>query len=309
MKILVTGAGGFVGKYLLRTLLEHKHDVTAIGINNGSFLKDMGITTYVVNITDYDVLYEAMKNEMPDAVIHLAAISNIPLSWANPALTVNVNVNGSINVLNALQAVNSKAKFLFIGSSDEYGMTAKSGVPLTEDMPCLPQNPYAISKYCAEQMLLKLGKKYDMNIICTRSFNHFGPGQAQGFAVADFASQIAAIERNEQPPTIRVGNLSAARDFTYVQDIVNAYIGLIEKDVDAGVYNICSNNTLKIQNILDILVSLSNTKINIVVDEEKLRPIDVPFFAGCYDKIKKATGWKPKCNYAEGLEKVLQSWR
>ena len=114
VKILVTGAGGFVGKYLLSTLLEHKHDVTAIGINNGSFLNDMGIAVHVVNITDYDVLYETMKNEMPDAVIHLAAISNIPLSWTSPALTINVNVNGSINVFNALQAVNPKAKFLFI---------------------------------------------------------------------------------------------------------------------------------------------------------------------------------------------------
>lgn len=173
MKVLVTGAGGFVGEYLVKLLKAHNHDVVAIGINNGTFLKELSIPTHVVNILDYPVLRETMQNVVPDAVIHLAAVSNVPISWNKPGLTIDVNIHGTVNVLQALYEVNPKAKFLNIGSSDEYGLTAKCGKPLTEDMPCQPQNPYSISKYCTEQMVLQLGKKYGMNVISTRSFNHF----------------------------------------------------------------------------------------------------------------------------------------
>ena len=305
MKVLVTGAGGFVGEYLVKLLKAHNHDIVAIGINNGTFLKELSIPTHVVNILDYPVLRETMQNVVPDAVIHLAAVSNVPISWNKPGLTIDVNIHGTVNVLQALYEVNPKAKFLNIGSSDEYGLTAKCGKPLTEDMPCQPQNPYSISKYCTEQMVLQLGKKYGMNVISTRSFNHFGPGQAKGFVVSDFASQIKAIEVGEQEPVIRVGDLSAARDFTFVSDVVEAYVSLIEKDMESGVYNVCSGKEMTVQEILDMMLHLSSKEIKVEIDEGKFRPSEVPFFVGCADKLSNATGWKVSTDIIDGLKNIL----
>ena len=306
MKVLVTGAGGFVGEYLVKLLKAHNHDIVAIGINNGTFLKELSIPTHVVNILDYPVLRETMQNVVPDAVIHLAAVSNVPISWNKPGLTIDVNIHGTVNVLQALYEVNPKAKFLNIGSSDEYGLTAKCGKPLIEDMPCQPQNPYSISKYCTEQMVLQLGKKYGMNVISTRSFNHFGPGQAKGFVVSDFASQIKAIEAGEQEPVIRVGDLSAARDFTFVSDVVEAYVSLIEKDVESGVYNVCSGKAMTVQEILDMMLHLSSKEIKVELDEGKFRPSEVPFFVGCADKLSNATGWKVSTDIVDGLKNILK---
>lgn len=309
MKILVTGAGGFVGEYLVRLLLKHQQQVVALGIGNGAFLKELAVPTYEVNILDYDTVLNCLQKERPDAVIHLAAIANVPLSWSKPNLTIGVNVQGTLNVLNALIVANPKAKFLNIGSSDEYGLAAKVGVPLTEDVFCQPQNPYAISKYCAEQLVLQLGKRSKMNVIHVRPFNHFGPGQAKGFVTTDFASQIAAIEKGAQEPVIKVGDLSACRDFTFVADVVAAYVALIEKDVESGVYNICSGKAKRVEEILTTLISLSTKKIKIEVDHARLRPSEVPFFVGNCDKLKNMTGWEPKYGFEQGMMEVLEYWR
>lgn len=261
---------------------------------------------YAADILDETAVGQCMEKEKPDAVIHLAAISNVPLSWEKPGLTVEVNVKGTITVFLAFAHANPQGVFLNIGSSDEYGLTAKKGVPLTEDMPCQPQNPYAISKLCAEQMVLQFGKKHGVKVISTRSFNHFGPGQAKGFVVSDFASQIAEIERGEREPVIRTGNLSAVRDFTYVADVVDAYALLLEKDAPAGVYNICSGRAVKIQEILDTLLSLAKVEIRAETDENKLRPVDVPFFVGNANKVGLVTGWKSTSDFRTKLECLLR---
>ena len=309
MKVLVTGAGGFVGSYLVRLLLEHGHEVVSMGIGSSKTLKRLRVPVYEEDISDYSGVKRYMGEVCPDAVIHLAAISNVPIAWENPALTVSVNIRGTVHVLQALYEVNPKAKFLNIGSSDQYGLAAKSGKPLTEDVPCQPQNPYAISKLCAEQMVLQLGKKYGMTVISTRSFNHFGPGQAKGFVTADFASQIAAIERGEQEPVMRVGDLSAFRDFTFVEDVVEAYVALIEKDVAGGVYNVCSGKARSMQEVLDTLLSLARTEIAVQPDEKRMRPSEVPYFIGNAEKLRKNVGWKVKCDFQSSIEKTLEYWR
>ena len=309
MKVLVTGAGGFVGEHLIRFLLHCNHEVVAIGINNGAFLKAMHIKTHIVNILDNDVLNEVMREEVPDAVIHLAAISNVPVSWQKPGLTVDVNIHGALNVLQAFYTANPQGKFINIGSSDEYGLTAKAGIPLTEEMPCRPQNPYSISKYSAEQIICQFGKKYGMNVISTRSFNHYGPGQAKGFVIADFASQIAAIECGQAVPVINVGDISAARDFTYVDDVVKAYAALLESVVDGGIYNVCSGSAVSIMDVLHDMLSLAECEIKVAVDEDKFRPAEVKCFIGDNTKIKKATGWQPVYEYSQGLQNVLAYWR
>ena len=310
MKILITGAGGFVGKHLIKRLQDNHHELVALGIGcDKEEFQKKDIPLYAVDILDEEAVGQCMEEEKPDAVIHLAAISNVPLSWEKPGLTAEVNVKGTINVFLAFAHSNPKGVFLNIGSSDEYGLTAKQGIPLTEDMPCQPQNPYAISKLCAEQMLLQLGKKHSVKVISTRSFNHFGPGQAKGFVVSDFASQVAEIERGEREPVLKVGDLSAVRDFTFVTDVVDAYALLLEKNAPTGVYNICSGKAVKIQEILDVLLSLAKADIRVETDATKLRPAEVSYFVGNADKIEKATGWKINPKFYEQIDTSLFYWR
>lgn len=309
MKILITGANGFVGRYLVKTLLKHKHDICAIGLNASDFLEQLGITVYKIDISDSEKLIECMKKEQPDAVVHLAAISNVYKSWDNPVLTAKTNIQGTINVLEALHNVNPKAKFLNVGSSDEYGLAAKRSIPLTEDVLCQPQNPYSISKYCAEQLVLQLGKYYKMHVIHVRPFNHFGPGQSKGFVISDFANQIVNIEKGMQSPIIKVGDLSAYRDFTFVTDVVEAYARLLENDAPDGVYNVCSGKAIKIEEILTMLISLSDTKISVEIDKDKFRPSEIAYFVGNYNKLKRVTGWEPEYDFRSGIKKALNYYR
>lgn len=309
MKVLITGAGGFVGSYLIDCLREHGHEPVALGLGGEEKLAAKNVPVYAINILDEEGMTSALKKEQPDAVIHLAAISNVPKSWEIPETTAEVNICGTIKLVKAMATATPKAKLLVVGSSDEYGLTAKAGVPLTEDMPCQPQNPYSISKYCAEQMALQLGKKCGLKVICTRSFNHFGPGQAKGFVISDFASQIAAIERGEQEPVIKVGDLSASRDFTYVTDVVKAYVKLVESDKAEGVFNICSGMSIAIAEVLEKMKSLSQKNIAIIKDGTRFRPAEVEKFLGNAERLNQCIEWKPQTDMDELLKETLNFYR
>lgn len=308
MKILVTGAGGFVGGHLLQLLLKHEHEVFTLG--QGAPPRRPALGEHVeLDILDKAALRTALKNFLPEAVIHLAALSNVPYCWQVPDKAISVNVCGMLNVLEAFAKVKDGGIFLSIGSSDAYGLTAKLGRPLSEEDICQPQNPYAISKLCAEQLALQVGKKLGVKVIHTRSFNHFGPGQALGFVVSDFASQIAEIEAGKKEPVISVGDLSAARDFTYVADVVSAYVTLLEKDVPDGAYNVCSGRAVQIQQVLDGLLALTKMQVEVRKDSARLRPSEVPFFAGDNSKIRQETGWVPEVSFADGLTATMDYWR
>lgn len=309
MKVLITGAGGFVGSYLIDCLREHGHEPVALGVGGEEKLATKQVPVYKVNILDEEALTKALRQEQPQAIIHLAAISNVPRSWEIPEVTAEVNICGTIKLLKAMAVTAPEAKLLVVGSSDEYGLTAKAGVPLTEDMPCQPQNPYSISKYCAEQMALQLGKKYGLKVICTRSFNHFGPGQAKGFVISDFASQIAAIERGDQEPVMKVGDLSASRDFTYVADVVEAYVKLIESERAEGVFNVCSGKSMAISEILEKLKGGARKNIIIIKDAAQFRPAEVKNFVGSDERLSRYIIWSPKMDIEGLLEKTLEAYR
>ncbi len=307
MKVLVTGAGGFVGGHLLQLLLEHGHEVSTLG--QGAPKVRVTGRNMELDIMDKSAVNDALVELKPQAVIHLAALSNVPYCWQEPEKAISVNVCGMLHVLEAFAKVGQGGTFLSIGSSDAYGLAAKSGRPLTENDVCLPQNPYAISKLCAEQMALQVGRRWGVKVIHTRSFNHFGPGQALGFVVSDFASQIAEIETGNKPPMLYVGDLSAARDFTYVSDVVAGYAALVEEDVPSGVYNISSGRAVKIQQVLDNLLTLSKVKVEVRKDCERMRPSEVPFFVGDSGKLRKATGWNPQVSFEDGLARTMEYWR
>lgn len=309
MKILVTGASGFVGGHLVKDLIHHQHDVVAIGHNNRLVMKDI-IQTYEIDILDEGALKDCLQNEKPEGIIHLAAQSNVQKSWEKTRLTIDVNINGTMNMLKALAEVCPQARFLNIGSSDEYGLTAKQGIPLTEDMPCLPQNPYSISKLCSEQMALQFAQRYDLQVVHLRSFNHFGPGQQKGFVISDFASQIAAIEHKRVSPILCVGDLSVYRDFTFIDDVVRAYRLLMESNSQIrGVYNICSGKARQVEQILYKLIGMSTEKIEVIKDKSKFRQSEVSSFVGCADKLKSIIRWEINNDFDDNLLDTLNWWR
>jgi GDP-4-dehydro-6-deoxy-D-mannose reductase len=308
MRVLVTGSNGFVGNHLIKELVRRGHEVLA-GVTRKQFNVTEGFLSEYLDVLDTETINNIFQKFKPEGIIHLAAQTMVKRSWEEPEKTLATNIFGTINLIKAIEKFSPNAKMISIGSSEEYGLTGKSGVPLTEDMPCLPQNPYATSKLAAGQLALQYGKKSDLKIIHVRAFNHFGPGQNIGFVVSDFISQIVDIEIDKSPPVIRVGDLSAQRDFVHVTDLIRAYILALELDVDNGIYNVCSGIPRKIGDILDFLIKKAKKPITVELDCSRLRPSEVPLFVGSSEKIKKAIGWEPKINFYEALMETLEWWR
>lgn len=309
MKILVTGAAGFVGDYLVDSLATRGHKVFAGVTTSGSIIGKFGVEEIMLDILNKNNIKSVLEYANPDVIVHLAAQSNVQLSWGNPSNTLETNVVGTANIIEVVSVVSQKTKIISIGSSEEYGLTAKDYDSLTETLPCNPQNPYAISKYAAGQATLQLGKKHNINTVHVRAFNHFGPGQKRGFVVSDFASQISEIELGKKEPVIKVGNLEASRDFTDVRDIVDSYCLIIENETKSGIYNVSSGVGRKISEILETLLENSKLSIEVVVDKEKFRPVEVKEFVGNNQKIRDNLNWLPKREFKESIKDTLNWWR
>ncbi|MFX3658594.1 MAG: GDP-mannose 4,6-dehydratase [Ectobacillus sp.] len=308
MKIFVTGANGFVGKHLVAELSQRGHEVFA-GIRPGAWTVPSPVKACHYDILNRKALYELLKKIKPDGIIHLASQSKVAESWKDPAATFSVNAIGTIHLIQAAAQSVPQAKIITAGSSEEYGLAGKSVQPLTEEDACYPQNPYAASKLAMGQVALQLARKHDLNLIHVRAFNHFGPGQREGFVISDFASQIARIENKGAPAFIRVGDLRIARDFTDVRDVVRAYSLLLEKEVNPGVYNICSGAARTLHDILEDLLRMADVLIQIQIDKERFRPAEVLTFLGSPRKINEAIQWKPEIPFHKSLLDTLQFWR
>lgn len=306
MKALITGVNGFVGKYLSKYLIDKGYNVYGTVIEDDVQMDNVNIKK--MNLLNKKEVNETIKSINPDYIYHLAGQSAVGLSWKEPTLTMNVNINGTINLLDAVRENNIDTKVLIIGSSDEYGVIKPEDCPIREEKRLNPASPYAISKMAQEEISKLYVSSYKMNLIMVRAFNHIGPMQGKNFVVSDFASKIADIEKGAEP-VIRVGNLEAYRDFTDVRDIVHGYVMLMESGKIGEVYNIGSGNAYRVQEILDILLSLSNTKIKVEIDPEKLRPSDVPIIQCDNSKIKAHVNWVPQYDIKNTLKDTLDYWR
>lgn len=306
MRALITGIDGFVGYYLTQHLKDLGYEVFGTTILEDYRNEDA--TVYSMNLLDANQVSDVINNIKPDHIYHLAGQSAVGLSWSQPTLTMSINVNGTIHLLDSVREHCSEAKVLIIGSSDQYGPIKAEDCPITEDQPLNPVSPYGISKVTQEQMAKLYIQSYGMNIIMARSFNHIGPRQSKNFVVADFASKIVEIERGAEP-ILKVGNLESYRDFTDVRDIVRAYHMLMKHGHIGEVYNVGSNYGMKIRDLLDQMVELSKAEIQVIVDPEKLRPVDVPLVQCDNSKIKAHTGWQIANNVHQTLKDTLNYWR
>ena len=308
-KAMIIGAGGFVGSYLIDCLHnEFDMDVYATKLPNMEFEHPFA-TVCDLDIMSKDDIVELFYDVRPDYIFHLAAQSSVSVAWKNPMLTIDVNIKGSVNVMEAVRELYYKPRILIIGSGEEYGHIKEGDTPINEDTVLRPGNIYAATKACQNMIGSIYAKAYDLELMLVRAFNHMGPGQAPLFVVSDFCKQVAEIELGLKEPVIRVGNLSAMRDFTDVRDVVRAYALLIQNGVAGETYNVGSGNAMEIRKILDIIVGMSTAEINVEVDPNKIRPVDVPIIEADITKINEVTGWKPSIPIEQTLKEVLDYWR
>ena len=279
-KVLITGAGGFVGKYLIKEFTNQNYEIIACDITTNVKFND-NVKYFNMDILDKNVVERIIEQCQPDYLINLAAISSVGLSWNIPEKSIEVNVIGTLNILEAVKKYCSNCKVLLIGSSEEY---ESKDVPLKEDDVINANNPYGISKVAQENFAKLYKEKYGLNIVCTRSFNHTGVGQIDKFVIPSFCKQVAEIDKTNKSGKIFVGNLSAYRDISDVRDVVKVYRSLLENETDELVYNVGSGKVYKIEDLLKYIISLSSQEIEIVIDKEKLRPIDTPYI--CCDNSK-----------------------
>lgn len=308
-KALIIGAAGFVGNYLIDHIQQNCIWSIAVTKMAHETIEKPGIDVFDLDILDRDAVVEFLKRIRPDYIFHLAAQSSVASSWKNPDLTLDVNIKGTIHVLDAVRELDYSPKILLIGSGEEYGHVKQEEVPIQEDTVLRPGNIYAATKACQNMLGAIYAKAYQMDIMMVRAFNHVGPNQAPLFVVADFCKQVAEIEKGMREPVIRVGNLSAKRDFSDVRDVVRVYTLLMEHGVSGETYNVGSGKAIAIQEILDMVLQNSTAEIQIEVDPSKLRPVDVPIIEADVSKLEACTGWKREIGLEQTIRETLEYWR
>jgi GDP-4-dehydro-6-deoxy-D-mannose reductase len=310
-KVLITGASGFVGTHLARRLLAGEYDVYGTVFGHGNDLAELIPKEQIVelNLLDRETTGSIIQTIKPDWVFHLAALSSVGASFDDPRKTLTNNIEGQINLMDAIRLQEVDCRVLIIGSAEEYGKVSPEENPIDESAPLRPMNPYAVSKIAQDFLGLQYNLSFGMDIVRVRPFNHTGPGQTDQFVIPAFAKQIANIEAGKQEPVIKVGNLEAVRDFTHVEDMVDAYVLLMQQGKSGDVYNIGSGNGHQIAEVLDGLLALSTKTITIEKDPQRMRPSDVPKLVADNTKFNSLTGWTPTHSLNDILSGVLDYWR
>jgi GDP-4-dehydro-6-deoxy-D-mannose reductase len=314
MRALVTGASGFAGSHLCEHLLEqpgwevYAVCLAACSTENLDPVRDR-LTMLSGDLLDAAWTAQVIAEVRPEAVLHLAALSSPQASFGDPWGTLSNNIAVQINLFQAIRQAGLDPAVLIAGSGEEYGMVRPEDLPVDEDTPLRPANPYAVSKVTQDYLALQYHISYRLRAVRVRPFNHIGPRQALGFVTSDFAHQIAEIEAGRRPPVVRVGNLSAERDFTDVRDMVRAYLLAVTQGEPGAVYNIGSDTAHSIEEILRTLLRLSTVAIRVETDPERMRPSDVPRLVCDSTRFRRRTGWAPRISLEQTLGEVLGYWR
>lgn len=291
--LLVTGQNGFVGRH-----------VTALAAGRWR----------VIPHAPHDLLSPASLDDWlarccPAAVIHLAGQTFVPQAFRDPAQTLQINLLGTLNLLQALKRRGFRGTFLYVSSGDVYGQVAVEQLPITESCPPQPRNPYAVSKLAAEHLCLQWSfSEPDWRILIARPFNHAGPGQADHFVLPDMARQLLRVRQGVQSPQISVGDVDVTRDFLDVRDVVQAYFDLLDKGQPGEIYNVCSGQEQLIRDLIMQMAELADVQITLQQDSTRLRKAEQRRTRGCSNKLQRHTGWQPRVPITTTLRDVLTDW-
>jgi GDP-4-dehydro-6-deoxy-D-mannose reductase len=339
LRVLITGITGMAGSHLADYLLE-RGDVEIFGtvrwrsrMDNLAQVEASGRLNALegLNIPDQETLArylrpgaanllecdlcdatstrQVIEAVRPDRIFHLAAQSFVPTSWHAPAHTLQTNVLGQLNLLEAVRQAGISPRIHIAGSSEQYGLVREDEVPIRETNPLRPLSPYAVSKVAQEMMAYQYHKSYGFHTVVSRAFNHTGPRRGQVLASSSFAKQIAEIEARLKDPVIDVGDLTARRDWSDVRDIVRAYWLALEHCEPGEAYNIGSDNAIGVGEMLQLLLGHSTAHIETRVDASRLRPSDVKLLWSDSTKFRQATGWSPTIPFTQTMRDLLDYWR
>jgi GDP-4-dehydro-6-deoxy-D-mannose reductase len=294
LRVLITGAAGFAGHWLARECVAAGDDV-------------IGLSREEVDLRDAQAVRESLRNARPEIVYHLAALSSVGASWEEPSVTVNENVAASVNMLEALRHEAPTARVVWVSSCQVYGDPGP--VPVDEDAPLHPENPYAVSKVTGDLLAAVYAEAHGLDLVRARPFNHAGPGQRDGFIVSSLARQ-AARARARSAPQIDIvsGNPDARRDYTDVRDVVRAYRLLAGVDA-RGVFNVSSGRSVSAAELVRTLAEvIAPIRVSHTIDAELVRAHEVMDLAGSHARLTAATGWTPTIPLEQTLRDTIEWW-
>ncbi|WP_426203479.1 GDP-mannose 4,6-dehydratase [Pseudomonas sp. TWP3-1] len=293
--LFITGLSGFVGQ----------HIQSRLNAQDASWQLLPAASAY--DLTKPDSLIDLWP-QLPDAVIHLAGQTFVPEAFRDPARTFDINLLGTLNLLQALKARGFKGTFLYVSSGDVYGQVAESALPITEHQPPCPRNPYAVSKLSAEFLCLQWGLSEGLRVLVARPFNHIGPGQKDSFVIASAARQINRIKHGLQAPQLEVGDIDVTRDFLDVSDVISAYFALLENSTPGQIYNICSGREQSIRSLIEQMGDLAEVEMKLVQDPARMRRADQRRVCASHQKLSETTGWTPAITTQQSLRAILSDW-
>jgi GDP-4-dehydro-6-deoxy-D-mannose reductase len=308
--VLVTGVTGFVGHHLAAELIGDGHRVTGVVRPSGAELVPDGIAVRHADVTDVAALAAVVHAERPEAIIHLAGASSVGASFGDPRGTWDVNLGGTIAVLEAVRTTPAPARTLIITSGEIYGLVPTQALPVDEATPLCPVSPYGASKAAADIAAAQYQHGYGLPIVRVRPLNHIGPGQDARFVLPNVARQIAQGEREGRDRVeITLGNLSTRRDFTDVRDVVRAYAGLLTAGHPEFPYLVCSGRSIAIAELVDRMVAAADLDVRIVVDPTLVRAGEQPDLYGDSRRLRADTGWTPVIDIEQTVIDTLDWWR
>lgn len=309
MRILITGAGGFVGSHLTAYLAEAGHTVYAARHPEDHGSLSAAAAVYDLVLPDEEAVTSLLRRVQPQVVYHLAARSGVAAAWEHPFDTVDVNICGTLQILEGMRRCCPGARLMLIGSAEVYGIPRSNGFGAAEDEPLQPANLYGVTKACGEQLAMVYHKAYGLDVVAIRAYPHIGVGQSAEFVLSGFCRQLAAMEAGQQPAELSVGNLQVRRDFTDVRDVVRAYGLLAEKGISGRCYNVGSGKAVLLADVVEMLRSLCRISFTLRTDPARMRPVDVPFQQADIRRLMEDTGWSPKIPLRRSLKELLQAQR
>lgn len=304
-KVLIFGINGFVGKYLSKEFLDNGYEVVGSSRMGQYPLKDLS-ASYVCDILDSDQVKNVISETAPDIIVNLAGRSSVGISWRIPRNTVEVNVCGSLNILEAIRTCDMDCKVQLIGSSEEYD---EAKVLLNESMPLKATNPYGISKMMLEHFAEIYRQHYGMKVYFVRAFNHTGIGQTDTFVIPSWCRQAAAISLSGRDGKMTVGNLEIIRDFSDVRDVVRAYRLIVESNKPEEVFNVGSGRALSLKEIIDYIRELSKQSIQLEMDTKLIRPIENSVICCDHSKITRMLGWEPEYDIFDTIKEIFEYYK
>ncbi len=295
-KLLVTGLNGFVGGHLQALLASMTNEPWKL------------LASKPHDLLDCASLDAWLQDQCPDAVIHLAGQTFVPEAFRDPQRTLEVNLLGTLNLLQALKRRGFSGTFLYVSSGDVYGQVAEGDLPVVESLAPRPRNPYAVSKVAAELLCQQWSYSEPWRIIVARPFNHIGPGQGEAFVIPSMARQLVRVRQGLQPAQLEVGDVDVTRDFLDVRDVLQAYLALLKHGRNGEIYNVCSGVEQRVRDLIMQMANLAGVEVDLIQDPSRMRLSEQRRVMGCSKKLQKETGWKPGTSITETLKSVLSDW-